>query len=134
MGHALIMGRKTYQSIGRSLPGRLNIVISRQPDFQAQGCQVVGSLPDALSMAVKYNPEEVFIIGGGQIYLQALPLADRIYLTRVHAIVGADVFFPAWEETDWEEVERSDFPASEKDEFAYTYRVLVRRQPRHSIS
>lgn len=124
MGHALIMGRKTYQSIGRPLPGRLNIILTHQPNFQAPGCRVAGALSDALSLAQAHGSGEVFIIGGSLIYQQALPVADRIYLTQVHARVGADVFFPDWDEANWHEVERSEHPAGEKDQYGYTYRVL----------
>ncbi len=127
MGHALIMGRKTYQSIGRPLPGRLNIILTHQANFQAPGCQVAGSLQEALHLAHIHGSGEVFIIGGSLIYQQALPLADRIYLTQVHARVEADVFFPAWDESGWFEVESSEHPASEKDQYGYTYRVLERR-------
>lgn len=94
-GHAIIMGRKTYESIGKPLPNRTNIVITRDPSYQAEGCIVVTSLDEAIVNARDVETEEIFIIGGGQIYEQGLEYADRLYLTLIDApSVGADVFFP----------------------------------------
>lgn len=94
-GHPIIMGRKTHQSIGRVLPNRVNIIISRDPDFKVEGALVVHSLQDAIEKA-KNEPgsDEIFIIGGGQIYKQAIPLADRLYLTIVEGKYQGDTFFP----------------------------------------
>lgn len=92
MGHTLVMGRKTFESIGRPLPGRKNIVISRQQDFKAPGCMVVNDLAVALKLAGK--DEKVFVIGGGHVYAQALPLADRIILTVLERAVEGNVYFP----------------------------------------
>ncbi len=94
MGHHLVVGRVTYESIGRALPGRHMLVVTRQPDYPAPGCVVVHSLEEALAVARHAGEEEVFIGGGAQIYQQALPLALRLYLTRVHAKVASDAFFP----------------------------------------
>lgn len=128
MGHYLIVGRKTYESIGRVLPGRMMIVVTRQGDYQAKGCLVAHSLDDAFRIAEEGGEEEVFVIGGGQIFTQALAKADRIYLTEVHTRVAADTFFPPIDEMEWEEVEREAFPAGERDEYETTFRVL-RRKP-----
>ncbi len=95
MGHPVIMGRKTFESIGRVLPGRTNIIITQNPNFKAQSCQIVGSLDEAFRHAQgEPGSEEVFIIGGGQIYQQAIDKADRLYLTLVEGDFGADTFFP----------------------------------------
>lgn len=97
LGHPLIMGRKTYESIGKPLPGRMNIVVSGNADFEAPGCTVASSLPDALEIAHKDDREEIFIFGGASLYESALPFTDRLYLTLVHDTdPDADVFFPEY--------------------------------------
>ncbi len=101
MGHHLIMGRKTFETIGRALPGRATIILTRQEKFQAQGCAVVHSLSEALHLAQDDHETEVFVIGGGEIFHQAFGLAERIYLTRVHGDFNADVFFPEIEPEEW---------------------------------
>jgi dihydrofolate reductase len=93
MGHPIIIGRKTFELIGRPLSGRKNIILSRQPEYRAEGCCVVHSLADAL--AASAGADEVFICGGGEIYRLALPLADRIYLTVVHGFCAGDALFPS---------------------------------------
>lgn len=127
MGHPIVMGRKTYDSIGRALPGRTSIIITHQAGFQAEGCLVALNLEQALAIAQSISGE-IFVIGGGQIFAQALPLADQIYLTRVHTRVEADTFFPAIELGEWVEVECSEHPADEKNPFAHTFQVLKRVQ------
>lgn len=94
MGHPVIMGRTTYESLGKPLPGRTNIVVSRQTDLKIEGCQVVHSITEAVDQAKKLDNEEIFIIGGGKIYEQAIDLANRLYLTVVDATAPADTFFP----------------------------------------
>ncbi len=126
MGHPIIMGRKTYESIGRPLPGRQNIVITRNPDFQAEGCLVVHSLQEAL--AAVPEAEEVFIIGGASLYREALPLADRIYLTLVDAEVEGDTFFPELDASEWQEVRRETFAPDEKNPFGYAFIEFVRKR------
>jgi len=112
LNHPIIMGRKTYDSIGRPLPKRLNIVISRQLDLTIEGCVVVPTLHAAISLAshVEHQPEgvtpEVFVIGGAQIYAAALPLAQRLVLTEVKRDFEADAFFPEWHRADWIETSR----------------------------
>lgn len=93
-GHPIIMGRKTYESIGRPLPNRTNIVITRNPDFKPEGVLVVSSLEEALGVAKEKDSSEIFVIGGGEIYKQALPFVDRLYLTIVYDEPEADTFFP----------------------------------------
>ncbi|MBI2022711.1 dihydrofolate reductase [Candidatus Daviesbacteria bacterium] len=95
-GHPIIMGRKTFESIGRPLPNRTNIVITRDPDFKAEGIIVVHSLEEGLKLGQKYHDREIFVIGGGQIFEQALPLADKLYVTQVEGDFNATVFFPEY--------------------------------------
>lgn len=127
MGHCLIMGRKTHQSIGRPLPGRTNIVVSRNPNYQAEGCLVVASLEEALKLARDQGESEAFVIGGGEIFEQALPIADRIYLTRVHATVNATVFFPALDPEDWEIITTEAVASGPQDEYPTTFQVWQRK-------
>lgn len=112
LNHPIIMGRKTYESIGRALPGRLNIVVSRELGLAIEGCIVVFSLQSAIQLAeqMEHQPNdktpEIFIIGGGEIYAQALPLAQRIVLTEVKKSFPADVFFPKFDRREWQEISR----------------------------
>jgi dihydrofolate reductase len=126
MGHHLVMGRKTYESIGRPLPGRIMIVVTRNPAYRPAGCLVVGSVERGLHLAEQQGETEVFVIGGGEVYAKALPLAQRIYLTTVHATVPADVFFPPLDEKAWIEEKVEYIPAGEKDAYPTTFRVLER--------
>jgi dihydrofolate reductase len=126
MGHHILMGRKTYESIGRALPGRANVIITRSPDYQAEGCVIAHSLREALSIAELAGESEAFVIGGGQIFAQALPLADRIYLTRVHTVSEADVFFPEFYESAWSRKESLDLPADDRNDFPSSFRILER--------
>jgi len=126
-GKAIIMGRKTYESIGRPLPNRTNIVITRNAEFTAPGIEVVNSLDAAIELAESINEingtEEVMVIGGAQIYSEALPKADRLYLTHVHAEVKGDAYFPAVNFTTWKEVGREDYKASETNPYDYSFAV-----------
>lgn len=126
MGHHLIMGRKTWESIGRPLPGRVTIVVTRNPNYTAEGCLVAHSLEEALALAQAGGEDEIFVIGGGEIFAQALPLADRIYLTRVHTTSAVDVSFPEFDLEDWNAVESSEHPADGKNDFPTTFQVLER--------
>lgn len=123
-GHTIIMGRKTYDSIGKPLPNRRNIVITRQKGLQIEGIEVVHSLAEALSLC---KQEEVYIIGGAEIYRQAISLCDKIELTRVHQYFDADAFFPELDNATWEEVWKEDHLPDEKNKFAYTFSTLERR-------
>ncbi len=124
MGKPIIMGRKTCESIGRALPGRTNIVITRQADYVAEGMAVANSLDAALDLAGE--AEEAMIIGGAEIYRAALPGAGRIYLTEVGGEPEGDVYFPRFERGEWEETEREAFPAL-GDAPAYSFVVLERK-------
>lgn len=130
MGKPVIMGRKTWESIGKPLPGRLNIVISRDPAYRAEGAVTVPSFESALNVARKRagEAEEVCIIGGGDIFRMAMPLADRLYVTHVEASVEGDVFFPEIREEEWQEVSSEAVPAGEKD--IYPTRYVVYERPR----
>lgn len=125
MGHHLIMGRKTFRSIGKALPGRVNIVVTRQADYHVEGIIVVHSLQEALDLAGQNGETEVFIIGGGEIFHQALPLADRLYLTHVHMDSAADVYFPEVD-NHWKVTYSEEFPADEKNEYPTTFRIYAR--------
>jgi dihydrofolate reductase len=124
LGKPIVMGRRTFDSIGRALPGRRNIVVSRQAARGIDGCTVVPSLEAALEAAG--GAEETCVIGGADIYRLALPLAETVHATRVHASVGADTFFPALDAADWEEIAREDHPADERHAHAYSF-VTLRR-------
>ena len=130
-GKAIVMGRKTYESIGRPLPNRTNIVISRNPDFKADGVVVVPSIEAAIEHAESVNlingEDEVMIIGGATIYEAALPQADRLYLTHVHAEVEGDAYFPKADFTQFEEKGREDYQASETNPYDYSFVVYDRK-------
>ena len=118
-GHTIIMGRKTFDSIGKPLPERTSVIITRQQDYKQEGCVVAHSLEEALEK-VK-DQEKVFIIGGGSIYQEALNLADELYLTRVHRNFKGDTFFPEIKMSEWESVHREDCMPDEKNEFPYSF-------------
>ena len=126
IGHHVVMGRKTYESIGSPLPGRTMVVITRNPDYHAEGCFVVGSIEEALALTSARGEDEAFIIGGGEIFAQALPLAQRLYLTQVRTHANCDVFFPSFDPAEWAEVERKEHPADERNEHAFRYTLLQR--------
>jgi dihydrofolate reductase len=129
MGHHLIMGRKTYASIGRVLPGRTTIVLTRNPYFAAEGVLVAAFLQQAIELAEERGEQEAFIIGGAEVFRESLPLADRLYLTRVHASLPADVFFPEIDPEEWALVESQFHPADENNEYPFTYYFYKRREP-----
>lgn len=126
-GHPIIMGRKTYESIGRPLPNRTNIVITRDKNLAIQGCVVCGSLEEAVKKALAVASEEIFVIGGGQIYEQALPLVTKMYLTFVDAAPDGDAFFPVYNEADWHETLSETVEQSEQSPYSYVYKVLERK-------
>ncbi len=120
LDHTVIMGRKTFQEIKHPLANRRNVVISRDPDFQARGTTVVPSLEEALALGA--TEKEVFVIGGGEIFRLALPLADRLYLTVVHAEVPGDTFFPPLDQAAWALEEEEHHPADARHQFAFSFR------------
>ncbi|MBQ5922004.1 MAG: dihydrofolate reductase [Alistipes sp.] len=122
-GHPVIMGRKTYESLGRPLPNRQNVVISRTTQ-EIEGCTVVGSLEQAIALFPA--EEEVFIIGGAQIYALALEVADRFYLTRVEHDYEGDTSFPAWDESKWRLLSREEFELGEKYPYPFAFELYER--------
>ena len=125
-GYTVIMGRKTYLSIGRPLPNRRNIVISRQADLQIEGCEVFSSLEAAIAACREAGAEQAFVIGGGEVYRQALPLADRIHYTRVCHPYEGDTTFPALDPAEWTLVSEERFERGEKYEYPYSFEVYER--------
>ncbi|MGH8507130.1 MAG: dihydrofolate reductase [Gammaproteobacteria bacterium] len=128
MGKPVVMGRKTHESIGRVLPGRANIVLSRNLDLCITGCIVLPSMEAALAWT--RGCEEIMVIGGSSVYAAVLPLAERIYLTEIHAELDGDTFFPHYDRSDWIEQSRQDFPADETHRVAHSFIVLKRRLAR----
>jgi dihydrofolate reductase len=128
LNHHIIMGRKTFESIGRPLPKRTNIIVTRNPFFIASNCLVAGSLQEAIDLARNNGEDEAFIIGGGTIYEQAMPLIDRLYLTEVDTVVeNGEVFFPEVDPAVWSEVSGEAHQPDEKNPHAYTFKVLERK-------
>lgn len=128
MGYSIIMGRKTWESIGRPLPGRTSIVVTRDADYVAEGAKVVHSIQDALrlaeSIAIIDGTEEAFVIGGAALYATAMPIADRFHLTRVHAEVVGDTVISGFDESEWREVSRNNFQRNEANPFDYSICIL----------
>lgn len=127
-GMPVIMGRKTFESLGKPLAGRTNIVITRQHDWQPEGAFVVHDIKQAMGVAAETDAKEAFIIGGGEIYKETLPLTQRVYLTRVHATLDADAYFPPLNFADWDLLSQLDFTADEKHKYAYSFQVWQRKE------
>ena len=131
LGKPCIMGRKTYDSLPRRfrpLPGRLNIVVTRNVDYEAPGAIVVHSVEDALQAAGEV--EEIVIVGGAELFRRLMPIVDRLYLTEVHGAVEGDVFFPEYDRAQWREIYRQEHAADERHPYAFTWLILDRiRQP-----
>ncbi|MBN1683882.1 MAG: type 3 dihydrofolate reductase [Gammaproteobacteria bacterium] len=125
LNKTVVMGRKTYESIGKPLSGRENIIITHDPNYQARGCKIATSLEQAIKMA---SSKEVFIIGGQSLYAQTLPIADRLYLTLVDIECPGDTFFPAIHFKDWEEVSREPHFADSHNPYDYCFVTLKRRK------
>jgi len=123
-GHTVIMGRKTFDSVGRPLPNRRNIVITRDKSLSIENVEVVHSLDEALNLTK--DEEKVFIVGGAEIYRQALPKTDLLYLTTIHHDFDADTFFPSFNRSDWETISTDAHKADEKNKYDYTFEVLKR--------
>ena len=127
-GHAVIMGRKTWESLPGALPERRNLVVTRQDDYQAKGAEVCGSLDEAFDAAKQdADAERVFVLGGAEIYAAALPSADELWVTFVHASVDGDTFFPDYDITKWRLVEQEEHPADRDNEHACT---IARLEPK----
>lgn len=124
MGKPILMGRKTFGSLGRPLPGRHNIIVTREPGFVADGCTVVRSVDEALAAGSRHP--EVMVIGGASFYAQLLPRTQRMYFTLVDGEFEGDTFFPRYDPTQWREIERRDFDADEENPYPYSFVVLAR--------
>lgn len=126
-GHHIVMGRKTYESVGKPLPNRTSIVITRNRDFELpEGHYVFHSLEDAIKLCISRKLEQVYIIGGAEIYLQALPICDELIVTEVDAFPQGDVFFPAIDPDQWNEISREHFPRDEKNEYDFDFVIYKR--------
>lgn len=125
LGKPIIMGRKTYESIGRPLPGRKNIVISRDSEYRVEGVEVVSSVDAALALVE--NVEEVMVIGGGAIYQHCLPAAQRLYITHIDANIEGDTFFPEYDLNVWEKMSNESRAADEKNQYQLDFAVYQRK-------
>jgi len=124
-GHHIIMGRNTFESIGKPLPNRTTVIITRNPEYKAEGCIMVNSLEKALEVAK--NDTTPFIIGGAQIYEQAISIADKLDITEVHHTFDADVFFPKINKDTWKETSREQFKSNEKNKFDYSFVSYIKK-------
>lgn len=127
MGHHIIVGRKTFESIGKALPGRNMIIVTRDEGLRPDGCFIARSVEAAIALARERGETEVFVCGGAEIYAQALGAANRFYLTQVHAQVDADTFFPEFDASAWRETERTFQQADDKNQYAFTFKILERK-------
>lgn len=130
MGHCVVMGRKNFESIPPQfspLKGRTNIVITRQNDYKANGAVVVNSIQEAIDFSKSQNETECFITGGGEIFRQSIQYCDKVYLTRIHAVIDGDVHFPELNEKEWKEVSRKDVQPDEKNKFPFSFLVYERQ-------
>lgn len=125
-GHTVVMGRKTFDSVGRPLPNRRNIIITRDPELKIDGAEVVNSLDEAISIT-KNEEKSIFIVGGAEIYRQALPKTAILYLTTIHHTFDADTFFPEIDRNDWNVISSDSHKADEKNKYNYTFEVLERK-------
>lgn len=130
MGHYLVMGRKTYESIGKPLPGRTMVVVTNTKSFHPEGCHVVNSIEEAMRVAIEAHEIEVFIIGGGEIFKQSISIANKIYLTNVHVDAKTDVFFPTIDSSIWKLVSNQASSRDEKDEYESDFKILIRNKYR----
>ncbi len=127
-GHHIVMGRLTFESLGKPLPNRPHIVISRAAAYPLpEGCFLVSSLDEGLKLAEQRGEKEAFVIGGAQVYTQALPLAQRLYLTRVHAVCRVDAYFPQVNWDEWVLCKAVDHPADDRNDYAFTFQVWERK-------
>lgn len=126
-GMIVVMGRKTYEAVDKPLPGRVNIVITRQEDWKKEGTITASDLSEALTIAEETHFKEAFVIGGGEIYKQAMNIADKIYITRVHANLEGDTFFPMINDSEWKLVSNEDFDKDAKHQYSYSFQLWERK-------
>lgn len=122
----VLMGRKTFESFSKALQGRTNIVITRQKNYSAENMMVAGNVKEAIEKAATLKTEEIFVIGGGEIYKQAWDMAGRLYITRVHTVIDGDAFFPALNKETWQLISKKDFGKDDKHVFDYSFEVWER--------
>lgn len=127
-GHHIIMGRKTHDSIGKPLPERVNIVITRNKDYKSEGSIIINTIDEALRFAEKAGEQEVFVIGGEQIFSIALPLADRLYLTKIHNKFKGDIYFPSVDLKEWQLVSEEKYRKDGKNRYAYDFLVFEKKR------
>ncbi|MBT2664399.1 dihydrofolate reductase [Bacillus sp. ISL-4] len=126
MGHPIIMGRKTFESIGRVLPGRENVIVTRNQGFKAEGCVVLHDIEQIKTFADSRD-EEVFVIGGAEIFKEILPVTDRLYITEIHETFEGDTFFPVIDENQWDKISSSPGSIDEKNRFAHDFIILQKK-------
>jgi len=126
MGHPIVMGRKTFESIGRVLPGRENVIVTRNQDFKAEGCVVLHDIAQIKTFADSRD-EEVFVIGGAEIFKEILPFTDRLYITEIHETFEGDTFFPEIDENEWDEISSNPGNIDEKNRFAHDFIILQKK-------
>lgn len=128
MGHPIVMGRKTYESIGKPLPGRENIIVTRNKDYEAEGCIILHSIDELKKWIDENKPEEVSIIGGAQLFKDTFPIADRLYITEIHhEVEGGDTFFPEFPESEWTLTSKEKGIKDEKNPYDYYFTVYDRK-------
>ncbi|QYF80236.1 dihydrofolate reductase [Brevibacterium sp. PAMC21349] len=126
MGHPIVMGRKTFESIGRVLPGRENVIVTRNQEFKAEGCVVLHDIAQ-IKMFADNHEEEVFVIGGAEIFKEILPFTDRLYITEIHETFEGDTFFPEIDENEWDEISSKPGNIDEKNRFAHDFIILQKK-------
>lgn len=126
-GHHILMGRKNLESFGKLLPKRTNIILTRDQSFSYEGAVIFHDLKEAFQFAENNGEDELMVIGGGEIYKQALPYADRIYLTRIHTEIGGDTFFPEFDQKEWKVVHEDYHPKDEKHQYDFTFYTFEKR-------
>ncbi|MEP6595436.1 MAG: dihydrofolate reductase, partial [Ginsengibacter sp.] len=130
-GMPVIMGRNTYESLDKPLPGRFNVVITTKQDWKRDDVIVAHSTEEAIAKAGETDCKEIFIIGGAEVFKQSIEIVDRIYLTRVHTIIEGDAFYPVIDKSEWNLIREDPQPADEKHAFAYTFQTWERRDNHH---
>ena len=126
-GMLVVMGRKTFEAMGKALPGRTNIVITSNRDWQSEGATVVQSINEAITAAEATNCKEIFIAGGGEIFKQTISIADKLYLTRIHAEIEGDVFFPEIDETLWKKEFEKELKADDKNKYDMSFQTWIKK-------
>ena len=128
-GMPVIMGRNTYESMKKDLPGRMNVVITSRKDWHPENIEITNNIPDAISKATESDTKEIFIIGGGEIFKQTMDIVNRIYLTRVHTVIeNGDAFYPEIDQDTWKLTNSSSLPADEKNNYPFTFEVWDRNE------